>query len=77
MPIATGQEREAGSCSSTVSADLSLMGDGFADLGDRLVESSRIKKAIDSLYTAFLPKGASPWVYLRSVRLNEVDKANA
>ena len=32
---------------------------------DRLVDSSKIKKAIDSLYTAYLPKGASPWVYLR------------
>nr|XP_018261347.1 DNA mismatch repair protein MLH1 [Kwoniella dejecticola CBS 10117]OBR83505.1 DNA mismatch repair protein MLH1 [Kwoniella dejecticola CBS 10117] len=31
---------------------------------DRLVESTKIKKAIDALYTAYLPKGASPWVYL-------------
>jgi DNA mismatch repair protein MLH1 len=34
-------------------------------LADRLVESSKIKKAIESLYTTVLPKGASPWVYLR------------
>jgi DNA mismatch repair protein MLH1 len=34
------------------------------DVIDRLVDSSKIKKAIDSLYTAYLPKGASPWVYL-------------
>ncbi|EIW67366.1 hypothetical protein TREMEDRAFT_69817 [Tremella mesenterica DSM 1558] len=33
-------------------------------INHRLVDSSRIKKAVDSLYTAFLPKGASPWVYL-------------
>ena len=34
---------------------------------DRLVDSSRIKKAVESLYTTYLPKGASPWCYLRSV----------
>nr|XP_019044549.1 DNA mismatch repair protein MLH1 [Kwoniella bestiolae CBS 10118]OCF23479.1 DNA mismatch repair protein MLH1 [Kwoniella bestiolae CBS 10118] len=33
-------------------------------INNRLVESSKIKKAIDALYTAYLPKGASPWVYL-------------
>lgn len=33
---------------------------------DRLVDSSKIKKAVDSLYTTYLPKGASPWCYLRS-----------
>jgi hypothetical protein len=32
---------------------------------DRLVDSGRIKKAVDSLYTTYLPKGASPWCYLR------------
>lgn len=31
---------------------------------DRLVDSSKIKKAIDGLYTTYLPKGASPFVYL-------------
>lgn len=31
---------------------------------DRLVESTKIKKAIHGLYTAFLAKGASPFVYL-------------
>jgi DNA mismatch repair protein MLH1 len=35
---------------------------------DRLVDSARIKKAVDSLYTTYLPKGASPWFYLRSVQ---------
>jgi hypothetical protein len=34
---------------------------------DRLVDSGRIKKAVDSLYTTYLPKGASPWCYLRYV----------
>ncbi|WWD02458.1 hypothetical protein V865_000497 [Kwoniella europaea PYCC6329] len=33
-------------------------------INNRLVESNKIKKAIDALYTAYLPKGASPWVYL-------------
>lgn len=32
---------------------------------DRLVDSSKIKKAIESMYTAYLPKGSTPWVYLR------------
>lgn len=32
---------------------------------DRLVESSRLKKAIDSVYSGILPKGTSPFVYLR------------
>ncbi|WVQ82016.1 hypothetical protein IAT38_004144 [Cryptococcus sp. DSM 104549] len=33
-------------------------------INNRLVESNKIKKAIDSLYTAYLPKGSSPWAYL-------------
>ncbi|WRT68276.1 uncharacterized protein IL334_005252 [Kwoniella shivajii] len=33
-------------------------------INNRLVDSSKIKKAVDALYTAYLPKGASPWVYL-------------
>lgn len=32
---------------------------------DRFVDSGRIKKAVESLYTTYLPKGASPWCYLR------------
>ena len=31
---------------------------------DRLVEHSLLKKSIESLYTAFLPKGSHPFVYL-------------
>jgi DNA mismatch repair ATPase MutL len=29
------------------------------------VESNKFKKAIEALYTAFLPKGSYPFVYLR------------
>lgn len=32
---------------------------------DRLVESLRIKKALEACYTAILPKGTSPFIYLR------------
>jgi DNA mismatch repair protein MLH1 len=32
---------------------------------DRLVESSRIKKALEACYTSVLPKGHSPFIYLR------------
>lgn len=35
---------------------------------DRSVESSRIKRAVESVYTAVLPKGSFPFVYLRYVR---------
>lgn len=36
-----------------------------AEESDRLVESSKIRKAIESMYTAYLPKGSTPWIYLR------------
>lgn len=35
------------------------------DVADRLVESSSIKRAIESVYSGVLPKGAFPFVYLR------------
>nr|ODN86354.1 DNA mismatch repair protein MLH1 [Cryptococcus depauperatus CBS 7841] len=33
-------------------------------INNRLVDSNKIRKAIELHYTAYLPKGASPWVYL-------------
>ncbi|EIM82138.1 DNA mismatch repair protein MutL [Stereum hirsutum FP-91666 SS1] len=33
-------------------------------INHRLVESSRIKRAIEAVYTSILPKGSSPFVYL-------------
>lgn len=32
---------------------------------DRLVESSRVKRTLEAVYSGVLPKGASPFVYLR------------
>lgn len=37
----------------------------FSSTLDRLVESPRIKRAVESIYNGILPKGASPFVYLR------------
>jgi len=43
---------------------------------DRLVESSRMKRALEAIYQGILPKGACPWIYLnleidpRSVDVN-------
>ena len=34
---------------------------------DRLVDSSKMRKALESLYTAYLPKGAYPFIYIRYV----------
>ena len=69
MPMPTGQGKVDGCSSSIVSYDLSSGADPeVADATDRLVDSSKIRKAVEAMYTAFLPKGASPWVYLRYVR---------
>ena len=40
---------------------------------DRLVESSRMKRAFEAVYNGILPKGSSPFVYLRSVSVLVVD----
>lgn len=34
---------------------------------DRLVESARVKKALEAIYVNILPKGAFPFIYLRYV----------
>ena len=38
---------------------------GSCSVADRLVESRRIQRGIEAVYTAILPKGAHPFVYLR------------
>lgn len=34
-------------------------------MSDRLVESSALKKAIENVYAAYLPKNTHPFLYLR------------
>ncbi|KAF6757676.1 hypothetical protein DFP72DRAFT_890338 [Ephemerocybe angulata] len=39
-------------------------------INHRLVDSPRMKRAVEAVYTSILPKGASPFVYLRTVDVN-------
>lgn len=41
---------------------------GHSCYADRLVESARMKRAFEAVYQGILPKGASPFIYLRYVR---------
>jgi DNA mismatch repair protein MLH1 len=38
---------------------------------DRLVDSTRIKRALEGVYAPILPKGTSPFIYLRFVDTSE------
>lgn len=40
---------------------------------DRLVESSALKKAIETVYTAYLPKNTHPFLYLRYLFNQELE----
>ncbi|KAL1738474.1 DNA mismatch repair protein, partial [Schizophyllum fasciatum] len=42
-------------------------------INHRLVESSRLKRAIEGVYATILPKGASPFVYLRRLHPSTLD----
>jgi hypothetical protein len=35
------------------------------DFSDRLVESAALRKAIETVYAAYLPKNTHPFLYLR------------
>ena len=37
----------------------------FCCVSDRLVESPRMKRALEAVYQSILPKGSSPFIYLR------------
>jgi DNA mismatch repair protein MLH1 len=37
----------------------------FLCTSDRLVESPRMKRALEAVYQGILPKGSSPFIYLR------------
>ena len=37
----------------------------FLCISDRLVESPRMKRALEAVYQGILPKGSSPFIYLR------------
>ncbi|KAL7423487.1 DNA mismatch repair protein Mlh1 [Cryptotrichosporon argae] len=49
---------------SGANASWSRRGGWLLFINHRLVDSSKIKRAVESLYTAYLPKGSSPFVYL-------------
>lgn len=34
---------------------------------DRLVESPRMKRSLEAVYQGILPKGSSPFIYLRFI----------
>ena len=66
--IRIGQGEEGGCFSSIVRQHRRCSHGQMIDrFTDRLVDSSKIKKALESLYTTYLAKGASPWMYLRQV----------
>lgn len=63
-------------CSSIVRPDclflpryLALIGESHLCLAflDRSVESSRLKRSVEAVYSGILPKGTFPFVYLRYV----------
>lgn len=39
--------------------------DAYNQRSDRLVESASIRRSLEAIYTGVMPKGASPYVYLR------------
>lgn len=43
------------------------------DVLERLVESSVLKKAIENVYGAYLPKSTHPFLYLRFVSLSSIE----
>ena len=49
----------------------------FTFVTDRLVDSPRLKRALESIYTGILPKGTSPFVYLRCVILGNPAKLSS
>ncbi|WVO22922.1 uncharacterized protein IAS62_004265 [Cryptococcus decagattii] len=49
---------------SNANSSWSKKGGWLLFINNRLVDSNKLKKAIEGHYTSYLPKGASPWVYL-------------
>ena len=44
----------------------------FFRVSDRLVESPRIKRALEAVFQGILPKGSSPFIYLRFSRVSHL-----